>query len=317
MEEKMQANKEKREVASIEETAAEAVTEKANLEETEKEPNPATDATSEAEEVVETIASQENAVEENKEGVETTQDEQVVTIHNTTSLSSKNTHNNDDGSDDDDDAGWITPDNIGQIKRVETKTANIDELVKRKKVGVACITTDYAMQNILIQMGLHLVSADGMVIKRLRTYLLQCHACFNIPSHPSRTTKDMERVFCPNCGHLTLRKVPYVLDERTGQPILLANRVSHPVSIRGTKFSLPLPKGGRQEQKLILREDELLQYGTRRRKKKNSEDAFDEDHAFLQPRHLSQAKYVIGKPRNSNENRRRTGKRKKKSGGLN
>jgi len=65
--------------------------------------------------------------------------------------SKKNTHNNDDGSDDDDDAGWITPDNIGQIKRVETKTANIDELVKRKKVGVACITTDYAMQNILIQ----------------------------------------------------------------------------------------------------------------------------------------------------------------------
>jgi RNA-binding protein NOB1 len=129
----------------------------------------------------------------------------------------------------------------------------------------------------------------------------------------------MEKVFCPNCGHQTLRKVPYMLDERTGQPVLLANRVSRPVSARGTKFSLPLPKGGRQEQKLILREDELLEQ-TRRRKKKNKDgdDIFDEDQSYLQPRPQSQAKYVVGKLRkNPNESRHRTGKRKKNSGALN
>jgi RNA-binding protein NOB1 len=52
---------------------------------------------------------------------------------------------------DDDDAGWITPDNIGQMKRSASKVASLDDLVQRAKVGVACITTDYAMQNVIIQ----------------------------------------------------------------------------------------------------------------------------------------------------------------------
>lgn len=188
------------------------------------------------------------------------------------------------------------------------------------------------------QMGLHLLSTEGLVIKRLRTYLLQCHACFKYPPHGGippvhmgksnadflfsptscdRTTKEMDKVFCPNCGHQTLRKVPYVLDEATGQPILLANRVSRPVSVRGTKFSLPLPKGGRHEQKIILREDELLEQTRRRKKKDGGQDIFDDDKAFLQPRQHNQAKFVVGKTRrNPNESRHRTGKRKKNSGSL-
>lgn len=34
------------------------------------------------------------------------------------------------------------------------------------------------MQNVLLQMGLHLVSVDGMLIRRTNTYVLRCHACF-------------------------------------------------------------------------------------------------------------------------------------------
>ncbi len=53
-----------------------------------------------------------------------------------------------------------------------------------------------------------------------------------------RTTKDMERIFCESCGHNTLRKVPYVLNE-AGQPVLLGNPNKLP-SLRGTKVQVSL-----------------------------------------------------------------------------
>ena len=34
------------------------------------------------------------------------------------------------------------------------------------------------LQNVLLQIGLNLISPDGMVIKEVRTYVLQCKACF-------------------------------------------------------------------------------------------------------------------------------------------
>lgn len=37
------------------------------------------------------------------------------------------------------------------MKSIDARVASLDELVKRKQVGVACITTDYAMQNVLLQ----------------------------------------------------------------------------------------------------------------------------------------------------------------------
>lgn len=37
------------------------------------------------------------------------------------------------------------------MKRSDARVADLDQLVKRASVGVACITTDYAMQNVLLQ----------------------------------------------------------------------------------------------------------------------------------------------------------------------
>ena len=53
---------------------------------------------------------------------------------------------NDDveSEDDDDDEGWITPANVKQKKR-EMNGAEGDE-DKQKRVAVACMTTDFAMQ---------------------------------------------------------------------------------------------------------------------------------------------------------------------------
>lgn len=34
------------------------------------------------------------------------------------------------------------------------------------------------LQNVLIQMGLRVLSVSGMVIRQARNYILRCHACF-------------------------------------------------------------------------------------------------------------------------------------------
>ncbi|KAL3818078.1 hypothetical protein ACJIZ3_003983 [Penstemon smallii] len=129
--------------------------------------------------------------------------------------------------------------------------------------SVACITSDFAMQNVILQMGLRLLAPGGMQIRELHRWVLKCHACFKV-------TTDIGRIFCPACGNGgTLRKVAVTVSE-TG--IVLAARKPR-VSIRGTKFSLPLPQGGRDAvtKNPILREDQLPQkYLYPKTKKKNN-----------------------------------------------
>ncbi|KAK7919209.1 hypothetical protein WMY93_010493 [Mugilogobius chulae] len=62
------------------------------------------------------------------------------------------------------------------------------------------------MQNVLIQIGLHVLSVNGMVIKQARNYILRCHACF-------KTTTHMEKVFCPHCGNKTLKKLAVTVND--------------------------------------------------------------------------------------------------------
>ncbi|EAT42876.1 AAEL005628-PA [Aedes aegypti] len=104
--------------------------------------------------------------------------------------------------DDDDDEGWITPSNIKEIKR-DYGT----DLLEESASPVACMTTDFAMQNVLKQIGLHIAALDGRVIKHARTYILRCYACF-------KTTPDSTKRFCPNCGNNTLKKVAVSLDDQ-------------------------------------------------------------------------------------------------------
>ena len=42
----------------------------------------------------------------------------------------------------------------------------------------SCDCIAILLQNVLLQIGLDLISPDGMVIKEVRTYVLQCKACF-------------------------------------------------------------------------------------------------------------------------------------------
>ena len=40
------------------------------------------------------------------------------------------------------------------------------------------MTADFAMQNVLLQMGLGLVGVEGKRIERVKSWVLRCHACF-------------------------------------------------------------------------------------------------------------------------------------------
>ena len=76
--------------------------------------------------------------------------------------------------------GWITPENVGRVKQrlSTTKSApKLSESKDLKKDPVVAITGDFAMQNILLQLGAHLLAKDGQRITQIRQYVLRCHAC--------------------------------------------------------------------------------------------------------------------------------------------
>lgn len=43
---------------------------------------------------------------------------------------------------------------------------------------MGCMTADYAMQNVLLHMGLNLVGLEGKNITSVKTWVLRCHACY-------------------------------------------------------------------------------------------------------------------------------------------
>ncbi|XP_050228744.1 RNA-binding NOB1-like protein [Mercurialis annua] len=142
--------------------------------------------------------------------------------------------------------------------------------------SVACVTSDYAMQNVLLQMGLRLLAPGGMQIRQLHRWILKCHACYTV-------TAEIGRIFCPKCGNGgTLRKVAITVGENG---IVMADRRPR-ISLRGTKFSLPAPQGGRDAmtKNLILREDQLphklLYPKTKKKVKKEGDDLFAADDIF-------------------------------------
>ncbi|XP_076945456.1 RNA-binding NOB1-like protein [Bidens hawaiensis] len=142
--------------------------------------------------------------------------------------------------------------------------------------SVACVTGDFAMQNVILQMGLRLLAPGGMQIRELHRWILKCHACFKV-------TMEIGKIFCPSCGNGgTLRKVAVTVGENGA--IIAARRPR--VSLRGTKFSLPLPQGGRDAitKNPILREDQLPQkflHPKTKKKNKEVDDIFATNEMFI------------------------------------
>ncbi|KAJ3187438.1 Nin1 binding protein [Gaertneriomyces sp. JEL0708] len=169
------------------------------------------------------------------------------------------------------DDGWITPDNINKVKAQQVYGKQKRQRKRKAQIlEVACITSDFAMQNVLLQMGLKLLSVDGMAIDRVQSYVLRCHACFKV-------TKDMERKFCPSCGNNTLLRTTIGVDSEGNVTYYLKKNFEY--NLRGTKYSIPQPKGGRRNDDMILREDqrEYQRAVSYQRRAKASVDPFDMD----------------------------------------
>jgi len=157
---------------------------------------------------------------------------------------------------DDDEAGWITPDNLAD-QSISTMAQRTEE-----DLHVACATLDFAMQNVLLQIGLEVVDIDGMVVKQTKQFVLKCHACFKI-------CLDTSKTFCPSCGNATMMRVSkWVKADGT---VTYSKGIKN-FSTRGTRYTLPLPQQGRAKDDLVLREDQLLMSKHRQRRQKQTDE---------------------------------------------
>merc|ERR1719422_2761303 len=144
----------------------------------------------------------------------------------------------------DEDDGWITPGNVKTKKAVYSGT---EEGKAPQKVMVACMTTDFAMQNVCKQLGLNIIGTNGMMIKDTKTWILRCYGCF-------KTTPSMDKKFCPKCGNKTLKRVSVTVNANGSQEVHISTR--RQLSAKGKKFSLPAPKGGKHAVNPKLVEDQ-------------------------------------------------------------
>ncbi|NWT21626.1 NOB1 protein, partial [Vireo altiloquus] len=164
-----------------------------------------------------------------------------------------------------DDEGWITPSNL---KQAQQDTGHCDATPVGVQVG--CVTTDFAMQNVLLQMGLHVLAVNGMLIRRARSYILRCHGCF-------RTTSDMTKVFCPHCGNKTLKKVAVSVSD-DGSLHMHFSRNPKVLNPRGLRYPLPAPQGGKHANNPHLVEDQRFPQQRLSRKARQKTNVFDPDY---------------------------------------
>lgn len=150
----------------------------------------------------------------------------------------------------DDDGDWITPDNLTEaIIRDSGEDVTGSKGVLASDQGAASIDTpenqvalatgDFAVQNVALQMNLNLMNfMSGLRIKRLRNYMLRCHACFRMFPLP----KDGKaKHFCPACGGQgTLMRCAVSVDAKTGAvtPHLKSN---FQWKNRGNRYSMASP----------------------------------------------------------------------------
>ncbi|MCJ1393006.1 Nin1 binding protein [Xylographa bjoerkii] len=212
-----------------------------------------------------------------------------------------------------DSEGWITPSNVKKQQAIDQHSAPATASEKGK-MQVATITNDFAMQNVLLQMNLNLLSTSMLRVRQLKTYILRCHACFE-------KTKDMTKQFCPRCGKPTLTRVACSTNANGEFQIHLKKNIQW--NHRGDRFSIPKPVSGNSNgkvgigkgggkggwgQELILAEDqkEYLQAMTGQNRKKER-NLMDDDYLpgiLTGERNRTSGRPKVGAGRNVNSKKR-------------
>lgn len=145
-----------------------------------------------------------------------------------------------EGSSEDDSEGWITPSNINK-RKAKDAAANNTTSKTPGTMQIATITGDFAMQNVLLQMNLNLLSPSTCQrITNLKRTILRCHACF-------ATTKQMDRQFCERCGKPALTRVTCTTNANGETKLHLKANMQW--NNKGNVFSIPKPTHGTANQK--------------------------------------------------------------------
>ncbi|VTZ68168.1 RNA-binding protein NOB1, putative [Plasmodium chabaudi chabaudi] len=182
----------------------------------------------------------------------------------------------DESKDDDDGGKWINVNNF------DVFNMNVDKN-KKFESDIACVTTDYAMQNVLYQVGLNVITIDGYQISSIKLWGYICTSCYFF-------MRKNSLLFCSKCGNNSLRKVNVIVDNELKK--LVVKIPNFKVNYKNTIFSIPKKKNknkskNKYEDKLqIFREDELLiggrkQYLNYQKKlyenQKNIKDPFNDE----------------------------------------
>ena len=139
----------------------------------------------------------------------------------------------------DDDEGWITPSNLKKHQEKDGFASSSQQQPAQRFLQVALLTSDFAMQNVLLRMNLNLVSPSLARITRVKTWALRCHGCFLV----TRRDADAGRQFCPRCGQPTLTRVSVSADQATGA-FTVHLKKNFQWNNRGNVYSVPKPVHG-------------------------------------------------------------------------
>ena len=182
---------------------------------------------------------------------------------------------------DSDSEGWITPSNLKK-RQAEDASASTVQTPEPKTMQVGVLTTDFAMQNVILQMNLNLLSPSMSRVKHLKTFVLRCHACFHV-------TKEMTKQFCPRCGQPSLTRVSCSTNEKGEFKLHLKKNMQW--NTRGDRYSVPKAvhgsangriKGGGKGgwgNELILAEDQKeFERASKVEKRQKERSLMDEDY---------------------------------------
>lgn len=146
----------------------------------------------------------------------------------------------------DDESGWINPNNVEE-HLVQHSKAGPSSSENDPRVG--CVTTDFAMQNTMLQMGLKILTVDGRrAIQKIKRFALRCSACGTV-------TRELGTKFCDSCGNAALLRVSFNVNKKGVARIYINPKKT--LNTRGTKYPIPKPRGGRHNNDLILRADQV------------------------------------------------------------
>ncbi|KAK3679770.1 20S-pre-rRNA D-site endonuclease nob1 [Recurvomyces mirabilis] len=211
---------------------------------------------------------------------------------------------------DSDSEGWITP---GNLKKRQTEDAggSTEQTKEPKTMQVGVLTTDYAMQNMILQINLNLLSPSMTRVKHLKTFVLRCHACFCV-------SKDMTKQFCPRCGQPSLTRVSCSTNANGEFKLHLKKNMQW--NTRGDRYSVPKPvhgssngrlKGGGKGgwgNELILAEDQKeFERASKTERRQKERSLMDEDYLpgiLTGDRGRAGGRIKVGAGRNVNSKKR-------------